>query len=333
MKGLWRLWKRLGNVVLGRRSDERLLEEADWHVEMETEMNLRMGLSPVEARRHAKLSFGSVEATRERLHEEEGLPFVENLLLDYRTGVQSLRFSPIFSAVALLNLTIIIAVNVFIFSLGRVLLTGSMGIVQPEQVYQLRPNTWENWKLLTTSLPVLKDLRQRNRSFVDLAGVNGYSRGAMTWAGRGFQAQGEEVTGNYFSLLGVRMQLGTGLSMAAADAATIVLSDDLWRSRFGGDQQVVGKMVLLGREFYRIAGVAPAAFHGTERLLWPDYWTRMELPSAAASVEQRTASSVTILGRLREDATPQSAVSDLDTISRQLAKSIPAAIRQWRIAW
>ena len=252
---------------------------------------------------------------------------MENLLLDYRTGLQSLRFSPIFSAVALLNLTIIIAVNVFVFSVGRVLLTGSMGIAQPEQVYQLRPSTWENWKLLTTSLPVLLDLRHRNHSFVDLAGVNGYSRGAMTWAGRGFQVQGEEVTGNYFSLLGVRMQLGTGFSLAARDAATIVLSDDLWRSRFGGDRQVVGKMAMLGRQSYRIAGVAPASFHGTERLLWPDYWTRMELPSALANTEQRAASSVTVLGRLRDDATSESAVTDLDTILRQLAGEHPGSDR------
>lgn len=132
-----------------------------------------MGLPPAEALRQARLSFGSLEATRERIREEAGLPAIENLLLDYRTGLQALRFSQVFSAVASLILTLLIAVNVFVFSVGRVLLTGSMGIAQPEHVYQLRSNTWENWKLLTTSLPALMDLRQRNHTFVDLAGVNG----------------------------------------------------------------------------------------------------------------------------------------------------------------
>ncbi len=327
MKGLWRLWKRLGNVVLGRRNDERLLEETDWHVEMETEANLRMGLPPVEAHRQARLSFGSLEATRERIHEEEGLPAIENLLLDYRTGLQALRFSPVFSAVALLNLTLLIAVNVFVFSVGRVLLTGSMGIAQPEHVYQLRPKTWENWKLLTTSLPVLMDLRQRNHTFVDLAGVNGYSRGLMNWSGKVFQAHGEEVTGNYFSLLGVPTQLGSSFSLGAADASTIVLSDDLWRSEFGRDPHVVGKAVLLGKRSYKIAGVAPATFHGTERLLWPDYWTRMEQPQEGTGAKPRTESLVTVVGRLKNDSTSQAAVADLDTISRQLSQEHPETDR------
>ncbi len=323
MRRLRRLWQRLGNVVLRRRHDERLREEADWHVEMETEANLRAGLPPVEARRQARLSFGSLEATRERFHEEEGLPVIENLLLDYRSGLQALRLSPIFSTVALLSLTLVIAVNVFVFSVGRSLLTSPLGISRPDKVYQLRPSTWENWKLLTTSLPVFIDLRQRNRTFVDLAGVNGYSHGAMEWAGKSFQVQGDEVTGNYFSLLGVTAQLGSSFSLAGSDASTIVLSNDLWHKAFTADPGIIGKTVLLGKHSYRIIGVAPATFHGTERLSWPDYWSRLEISREGSDTNQRSATLLTVLGRLRDDSSIQAATTDLDAISRQLSLERP----------
>lgn len=321
------MWQRLGNVALRRHEDERLREEADWHIEMETEANLRAGLSPGEARRQAKLAFGSLEATRERFREEEGLPAIENLLLDYQSGLQALRFSPVFSAVALITLALIISVNVLVFSVGRTLMTSPMGIYQPNRIYQLRPGRWENWKLLTTSVPVFKDLRQRNHTFVDLAGVNGYARGAMHWAGKTFQVQGDEVTGNYFALLGVSAQLGSCFSLKSSDASTIVLSNDLWRRAFRADPSSIGRNVRLGEHSYRIIGVAPASFHGTERLLWPDYWIRLELPAVGDETANRSAVALTVLGRIQDGSSRQAAVADLDAISRQLSLEHPKTDR------
>lgn len=327
MKRLRRSWLRATNFVMRKRDDERLLEEVECHIEMETEAHLRMGLPSAEARRQAKLSFGSIEAKRERFHEEQGLPVIENLLLDYRSGLQALRFSSILSLVAMLTLALVIAVNVFVFSVGRALLTSPLVISRPDRVYQLRPSAWESWKLLTTSLPVLMDLRQRNHTFVDLGGVNGYSHGVMEWAGKSFPVRGDEVTGNYFTLLGVPAQLGLNFSLASPDVSTIILSNDLWCSAFNANLDVIGKTVLLGRHPYRIVGVAPPDFHGTERLLWPDYWTRLQGSLGAADAAQRSAVSLTILGRLKDDSSSQAAVADLNTISRQLSLEHPETDR------
>src|SRR5580698_7040188 len=104
MRALRRFFIRLLNVMTICRSDERLREEMESHLMALTEENIRAGMTPHEARRHARLKFGAVEAVREHYHAEEGLPFVEIFLLDVRYAFRVLRKSPAFTVVAILTL-------------------------------------------------------------------------------------------------------------------------------------------------------------------------------------------------------------------------------------
>ncbi|HKO10920.1 MAG TPA: permease prefix domain 1-containing protein, partial [Acidobacteriaceae bacterium] len=79
-----RLLARVGNFAKRRRGDERLREEMEAHLAMQAEENMRGGMAPEEARRQARLKFGAVEAVREQLHAEEGLPVLECLVQDAR---------------------------------------------------------------------------------------------------------------------------------------------------------------------------------------------------------------------------------------------------------
>ncbi|HLJ76307.1 MAG TPA: permease prefix domain 1-containing protein, partial [Acidobacteriaceae bacterium] len=88
MMALKRARTRFRNFVTNRRGDTRLREEMEAHLALQTEENLRAGMSPEEARRQARLRLGSTESIRERYHAEEGLPLAEWLLQDARFSLR-----------------------------------------------------------------------------------------------------------------------------------------------------------------------------------------------------------------------------------------------------
>jgi hypothetical protein len=116
MRALRRFLHRVVNVATRRAQDERLREEIEEHIALQTAENLRAGLSPVEARRQAMLKFGGVEAMKQDYRAERGLLFIENLLGDLRNAGRTIRRMPGLAAVIVVSLAIGIGVNTTIFS-------------------------------------------------------------------------------------------------------------------------------------------------------------------------------------------------------------------------
>src|SRR6202030_1924562 len=116
MRSLRRFFKRVFNLVTTRAADERLKEEIEEHIALQTEENLRAGVSPVEARRQAMLKFGGVEAMKQDYRAERGLLFLDNLLGDLRNAGRTICRMPGLAAVIILSLAIGIGVNTTIFS-------------------------------------------------------------------------------------------------------------------------------------------------------------------------------------------------------------------------
>ena len=326
MRALNRLFTRLLNFSVGRRGDERLREEMESHIATQTEENIRAGMTPEEARRHARLKFGSVVEVREDCHAEEGLPFAENLLLDVRYAVRLLRKSPAFTVVALLTLMLGIGANVVVFGVLNEVLLKPLDVSDPQSLYQIRHKQWAIGRLLTTSYPALEDYRRRNTTFSGMAGIYGYSHSALSWRNAVRQVHGDAVTGNYFDLLGVEPQIGRFFHAAdehGPDSAPyVVLSDALWRNMFDADRGVAGTTVELDKHPFTVVGVAPARFHGTERFVWPDYWMPIAMEGADFP-QNRSSMDVTVIGRLKPGVTPQQAMENLNAISAELAKEYP----------
>jgi hypothetical protein len=132
MRSLRRFFTRLVNLATGRVQEERLREEIEEHIALQTAENLRAGLSPVEARRQAWLKFGGVEAMKEDYRAERGLLFIENLLRDVRFAFRMLRKSPDFTAVAVIMLAMAIGANAVVFGVMDALILRPLNVPEAD---------------------------------------------------------------------------------------------------------------------------------------------------------------------------------------------------------
>jgi len=248
---------------------------------------------------------------------------MKDLLLDIRYALRVLWKSPAFTLVATLTLMLGIGANVLVFGVVNAVLLRPLDVSEPQNLYELRLKPWTHWKLLTTSYPAFEDYRQRNITFSDLAGYDGFSGGRLRWGDTVKSVSGYSATGNYFDLL--RVQPAVGRFFHEADvhgpnsAPYMVLSDRLWRSAFNADPGVVGSKVRLGKDPFTVLGVAPPRFHGTERFEWPDYWIPVVNHIDAEHLKDRTGHPLTVFGRLKPGVTPEQAADNLSAIAAQLA--------------
>jgi predicted permease len=252
-----------------------------------------------------------------------------SMTLDIRYALRALRKSPAFTVVALLTLTLGIGANVVVFGVLNAVLLQPLDVSDPQNLYQFRHGPWVSGRLLTTSYPAFEDFRNRNTTFNGMAAIYGYSHAVLSWRNAVMKIDGDEVTGNYFDLLGLEPEVGRFFDAAdehGPDSAPyLVLSDKLWRSAFHADRDVVGTVVELNKHPFTVVGVAPAQFHGTERFVWPDYWMPMANEEQVEGEDYLNdrASRVTVIGRLKSGVTPQQATENLNVIAAELAKEYP----------
>jgi predicted permease len=254
---------------------------------------------------------------------------MNNLLFDIRYALRVLWKSPAFTVATFLTLTLGIGANVVVFGVVNALLLHSLKVSEPQNLYQLRLKPWTHGKQLTTSYPAFQDYRQRNTGFSELAGFYGYCQARLSGGDAAKKSlSGYAVTGNYFEMLGVQPELGRLIQPADEhgpnSAPYVVLSDALWRSAFEADPGVIGTTVRLNKDRVTVIGVAPASFHGTERLLWPDYFIPMVNYFERNYLQDRTGRPLVVLGRLKPGVTPQEASENLSAIAAQLAREYPA---------
>jgi predicted permease len=327
MKSLRRFLTRLLNFATRRRHDERLKEEIEEHIALQTAENLRRGLSPIEARRQAILKFGGVEALREDYQAERGLLFIENLLRDVGFAFRMLRKSPGFTAVAVVTLAFAIGANAVVFSVLNALILHPLHVPQSESLYGIQHG---NEASSYQSYPDYLDLRDRNRSFDDLAaydaaqvGLDNGENTARAWV--------LLASGNYFDEL--RLQPFLGRFFHASDehgpnsAPYIVLAYDYWHTHFQDDFGVVGRTVQLNKHPYTVIGVAPPQFHGTLVFFNPAFFVPLVDQEQVEGVNELNARGkrwlFMTMGHLKAGVTPAQAVADLNSIGSYLEKTYP----------
>ncbi len=327
MKSLRRFFKRLVNLRAGRAQEQRLREEIQDHIAMQTEDNLRAGLSPVEARRQALLKFGGVEAMKEDYRAERGFQFLDTSLRDLRYAIRMLRNSPSFTIAAIVTLAVAIGANAVAFGVMDALILRPLNVPEPRSLYGLQRDSSGTTQL---SYPDYVDLRDRNRSFDGLAAYKLQTAGLHT--GQDASAISfYEVSANYFDVLGLQPYLGRFFHASDEhgpnSAPYVVLTYAFWHAHFHEDYGVVGRTVQINKHPFTIIGVAPPGFRGTLLFFSSDLFLPMvneEQIEGANVLNARGNDWVLLsLGHLKAGVTPAQAVADLNAIGADLKKSYP----------
>jgi len=249
--------------------------EIQAHVEMRIADNLAAGMSPEEARRDALIRFGSRVVMRERVTAADAATALDAVWRDLRYAARQLQRSPAFTTTALLTLILGIGANVVVFSAVNALVLRPLDVPEPTALYNVVQKTpgYDN-----QSYPDYLDFQSKNSTFSDMAAYRIQSAGLST-KDAAYKCWYYRVSGNYFDMLGVRPEHGR-LFHASEEhgpnsAPYIVLSHDFWRRHFNSDSGVLGTTVDVNKHPFTVIGVVPAAFHGADLFLWPDFWMPM----------------------------------------------------------
>ena len=277
MKTLQRFFKRLRSWATTRQDEERLRAEIDEHLALQTAENVRAGLSPSEARRQALLKFGTVEAIRESYRDQRGLPLMETLIEDTRHALRRLRKAPAFTITTILTLALGIGATTSIFTLVHAVILKSLAVANPSELYRLGKESrccyWGGYsqekEFSLVSYDLYKHFRDNTNGFAELAAFSAIEPlfGARR-AGSDEPAQsypGEFVSGNYFTMFGIRAYAGRALSPADDQPGappTAVISYRLWQQKYASDPSVIGSVFTLDQKPFTVVGIAPPDFFG-----------------------------------------------------------------------
>ncbi|MBZ5536278.1 MAG: ABC transporter permease [Acidobacteriia bacterium] len=309
------------------RVETEMDDELHFHFERQVEKYIQTGLTREEARRRARLDFGGLERVREECREARGVNLIDNLFQDVRYGFRILKKSPGFTAVAVLTLALGIGANSAIFSVVNAMLIRPLPFPQPDRLVRLWEASPSNGYHRNVVNPFnFLDWREQARSFEDMAAVMG-TEVNIVGAGDPVALPGLSVSAPYFSILGVPAYLGR--TFMAEDEApghdrNAIISYGLWRERFGGDPNILGKTVTVNAVPRLIIGVMPPGF--TVPNARAQVWTPL---SITRSAEWRRGRYLTVLARLKPGVSLPQAQQDIEAAAGIAAALRPDFNRNW----
>jgi predicted permease len=313
------------------RVEEEMEQELHAHIAHRADDLERSGISRREAERRARVEFGGRERFKDECREAWGGNFIETLVQDLRLSARVLRKSPGFTTVAVLTLALAVGANAVVFAVLNAAILRPLNLPRAKSLWGLfHGSDGSGFHTGYVSYPAYVDLRDRNRTFDDLAAFNATLAGFDT-GGNPIRSWGVNVSGNYFDVMGVQPYLGRFFHASDEhgpnSAPYLVLGYGFWHSHFQDGRNVVGRVVRLNKHPFTVIGVAPPEFHGTLLFFYPDYYLPMvnqqQLDGASALDSRGNPWVFLTLGHLKPGVTPAQAVADLNSIGTYLQQTYP----------
>jgi predicted permease len=228
-----------------------------------------------------------------------------------------------FTAAVAVSIGLGIAANTTVFTMVNAMLLGDLPVRAPDRLVSLGAGQSFAW-------PDYLDYRDQGKAALE--GLTAYfviMPASVGGAGEPERVWGQTVAGNYFSVLGVPMQLGRGI-LPDEDVATgrnpvVALSNGLWRRRFASDPNIAGKDILLNNTRYTVVGVTAPEFHGADRGFVPEFWAPLAMTSQLMPdlpmdkfKDDRSAQLLMLIGRLQPGVSRTQATAALNVIKRRI---------------
>ena len=312
------LCARLGALWNWRRKERELDEEMQFHLSEEMEERAAAGLPADHARILAAKDFGNAGLIREATREVWGWSSAERLVQDVRYGFRTMRRNPGFSLAAILSLALGIGANTVVFSLMDTVMFRMLPVSDPERLVVFA-HRGEGEASTGSNYPLYETLRTKSQSFLGVLSFWELPMKVRTGS-ETVSADAQFVTPNYFPVLGVQPILGRTFSEADSEAAFAVISFGLWKRRFGGSPDVLGRTITVNGIPLTIIGVHPPEFFGLRPGISIEVSVPLGLqprisPEFGDRREMRAGTwGLCIVGRLREGVTVASARAEAEVL-------------------
>jgi putative ABC transport system permease protein len=324
-----RIIKRRVHALLYRsNADAELQREIETHIQQLTNEAIAAGVTGVEARAMALREFGPTDQIKEKCRDTRRVRWIQDFVQDLRYGVRILRKSPAFTAIAVITLALGIGANTAIFSIVDAVLLRSLPYRDPNQLVLMfdvpldRPDA-----LAGISYRDFTECRAQNRVFSQMAG-NTFHDLTLTRAGEPAIVNTADVTPEIFPLLNAKPLLGRTLlpeDGKPGAAAVAVLSENLWRSRFGANPGLIGQSIALDMRSFTVVGILPASFRYPEGAPRQDVWISvMQDPLFGPLTSQSGVRLLGVMGRLKPGVSLANAQVEMNSLGARLAKEFPA---------
>jgi putative ABC transport system permease protein len=333
--GLAALWSRVRGWLRSSAEDAEFDEELNSHFEMLVDEHVARGLSRDAAVRAARVKLGGVTQLKEVRRELNGLPLLESFTQDVRYAFRTFSRSPGFAAVAVLTLGLGIGANTAVFSVVHAVLLEPLPYRHPDQllnVSQARPA--DGIQGTGWSYANFADFREQNHVFSELAGAQNHQLTLTGW-GDPLAVDTSVVTPELFAMFGVRPLRGRAMTSAdgaAGAAAVVVLSEGLWRARFGADPGVIGRSIDLDKRSFTVIGVMPAAFRFPLLSQNEQIWIPLRQdPLFGPWMQRRGGHWLQVTGRLKDGVSEAQLDAALEAYASRASQDFPAENAGWTV--
>ncbi len=313
------LLARVRALVTNSRLEDDFTEELQSHIALLADEHVSRGIAPDEARRLAAARVGNLTSLRLQHRDRRSLPWVQDLWQDLRFAARLIVKDRWFSAAAVAAIALGIGANTLGFTIVNAAFIRGFGFDGADRLYAV---SWRHTlgRRNPASMADLQDWRAQSRTFPALAA---YSAGAINISDdTGFpeQTQGAWITANHFSVLRQPPLIGRDFmpedERRGADLVTII-GYDLWKNRYQKDPQVLGHTLRVNGQPATIIGVMP------ERMKFPDN-SEMWVPFVPTDAQlARRIRPLSVIGRLADDATRESATAELAGVAQRIITDHP----------